>query len=103
MTCKIPVELQDSYRKSDSYPENLIPSDIFTNKSKLRSYRRRLDDVENDFCLMTKKDEVIGTFEIPVIDIGTADGKGKVIAAIFEEVLNYGQHAKSYTCIHRKR
>ncbi|KAB2100402.1 hypothetical protein AG0111_0g11465 [Alternaria gaisen] len=75
MTCQVPVELQDSYVNSSNYPENLVPSDIFTDTLKLASYRKRLDDVENDFCLMTEKDEVVGAFEIPVIDIGTADGK----------------------------
>lgn len=70
MVYQIPEDLKVSYINSSDYPENLIPSDIFTEKTKLASYRKRLDDVENDFCLMTEKDEVVGAFEIPVIDIG---------------------------------
>ena len=103
MTCQVPVELQDSYVNSSNYPENLVPSDIFTDTLKLASYRKRLDDVENDFCLMTEKDEVVGAFEIPVIDIGTADGKGKHTLAMFEAILNHAQYARSYTYIHRRK
>jgi len=75
MTCTIPVELQHSYRNSNIYPENLIPSDAFTNKSKLASYKKRLDAVEHDLCLVYGQDDVDNDFDIPVIDLGTADGK----------------------------
>jgi hypothetical protein len=76
MACEIPAELQDSYLKCNNYPENLIPTDVFTCKSKLTSYKNRLDGVEADFCLMNH--QVDGMFRIPVIDIGTANGKGGI-------------------------
>jgi hypothetical protein len=76
MACEIPAELQDSYLESNNYPENLIPSDFLTSKAKLASYKTRLDGVEADFCLMDH--QVDRLFEIPVIDIGTADGKGRI-------------------------
>jgi len=77
MTYQIPVELQKSYLKSSNYPENLIPTDLLSNKSKLISYKTRLDGVATDFCLL---DNQVGRlFEIPVIDIGTADRDGRYI------------------------
>lgn len=99
MVYQIPEDLKVSYINSSDYPENLIPSDIFTEKTKLASYRKRLDDVENDFCLMTEKDEVVGAFEIPVIDIG----KGKHALTIFEAILNHAQYARSCIYIHRRK
>jgi len=75
MMYPIPVELQKSYLKSSNYPENLIPTDLFSNKSKLASYKERLDGVETDLCLLDH--QVDSLFEIPVIDIGTADREGK--------------------------
>lgn len=82
MSCKIPVELQDSYRQSSNYPENIIPSEIYTNRSKLTSYKKRLSGVEYDLCLVDGQDEVEETFDIPVIDIGLANGKRKHAVAI---------------------
>ena len=77
--CKIPLELQDSYLKSSNFPENLVPSDTATYTSKLASYRKRLDDVENDLCLINGQDQVDKIFDIPVIDLNTADGKGILV------------------------
>jgi hypothetical protein len=76
MTYRLPVELQDSYLKRSNYPENIIPSDLFSSKSKLISYKQRLDVVETDLCLLDH--QVARLFEIPVIDIGTADGKSNI-------------------------
>lgn len=76
MTCQIPAELQKSYLRSSNYPENLIPTDLFSSKSKLVSYRKRLDGVESDLCLLDH--QVDRHFEIPVIDIGTADKEGNI-------------------------
>ncbi|EUC28208.1 hypothetical protein COCCADRAFT_109750 [Bipolaris zeicola 26-R-13] len=73
----LPVELQESYLDSANYPENLIPSGIATYKSKLVSYKERLDDAEVDLCLGSTEDEVEKVFEIPVIDLDTSDGKGR--------------------------
>lgn len=56
------VELQKSYLDSANYPENLIPSGIATYKSKLVSYKERLDDAEVDLCLGSTKDEVENFF-----------------------------------------
>ncbi|KAH8633047.1 hypothetical protein IG631_11681 [Alternaria alternata] len=103
MTCTIPVELQHSYRKSNIYPENLIPSDAFTNKSKLASYKKRLDAVEHDLCLVYGQDDVDNDFDIPVIDLGTADGKGIITITIVKEVLNHSQYARSDTYIHQQK
>jgi hypothetical protein len=76
MTCKIPLELQNSYLRSSNFPENLIPSDTAAYTSKLASYKKRLDGAENDLCLIDGQDEVDKIFDIPVIDLNTADGKG---------------------------
>ncbi|KAG9195927.1 hypothetical protein G6011_01048 [Alternaria panax] len=73
--CRIPLELQDSYLSSGNYPENLIPSDTATYTSKLASYKRRLDYAQNDLCLISGQDEIDKVFDIPVIDLNTADGK----------------------------
>jgi hypothetical protein len=76
MAYEIPAELQESYLKHSNYPENLIPTDVFTSTSKLTSYKTRLNGVEADFCLADH--QVDGLFRIPVIDIGTADEKGRI-------------------------
>ncbi|CAO2649450.1 Nn.00g068350.m01.CDS01 [Neocucurbitaria sp. VM-36] len=71
----LPLELQTSYLASDQYPENLIPSGTATYRSKLISYKRRLDDAESDLCLIYGEDDVDDIFEIPMIDLETGDGK----------------------------
>lgn len=73
----LPVELQKSYSDCAKYPENLIPNGIATYKSKLISYKKRLDDAESDLCLDPSKDNVERDFEVPMIDFGTCDGKGR--------------------------
>lgn len=74
----LPLELQKSYLDSANYPENLILSGIATYKSRLTSYKRRLDDAESDLCLAPHKDDVEKDFEVPMIDLGTGDGKRKL-------------------------
>lgn len=83
----LPVELQESYLDSANYPENLIPSGIATYKSKLVSYKERLDDAEVDLCLGSTEDEVEKVFEIPVIDLDTSDGKGNLPFESLERLL----------------
>jgi hypothetical protein len=75
-----PLELQNSYLQSKNYPENLIPNGILTYRSKLMSYKNLLDEVEPDLCLVDEKDNVDGIFEIPIIDLGTTDGKSEFLA-----------------------
>jgi hypothetical protein len=72
----LPPAFQKSYRERLVYPECLIPSSTAIYSSKLRSYRSRLDDAEKDLCLLSGKDDVESIFEIPIIDLATADGKG---------------------------
>jgi hypothetical protein len=79
----LPVELQKSYLDSANYPENLIPNGIATYKSRLISYRERLDGAETDLCLCPNRDDVEQDFEIPMIDLGTSDGKGKRSSSVF--------------------
>jgi hypothetical protein len=76
MTYTLPVELQNSYLSRRNYPENLIPSGTPTYKSKLVSYKKRLDEAESDLCLIDGQDAVDDIFEIAMIDLGTSDGKG---------------------------
>ncbi|KAH7390459.1 hypothetical protein BKA66DRAFT_568404 [Pyrenochaeta sp. MPI-SDFR-AT-0127] len=71
----LPIELQTSLLKHNDYPENFIPSGTATYRTKLVSYKRRLDDEENDLCLTTRDDDVENIFEIPMIDHETGDGK----------------------------
>lgn len=87
MACATSVEFQKSYSKSSDYPQNLMPNEILSNQNKLASYKSLLDVVEHDLCLTDKHDNVNDTFEIPVIDIGTADGKGLLRLPLFEEML----------------
>ncbi|CAN9275664.1 unnamed protein product [Alternaria alternata] len=75
---KLPQELQTSYLHRKSYPANLVPSGTFTYKTKLASYVTRLNEAERDFCLVDSEDAIDDIFEIPIIDIGTADGKALV-------------------------
>jgi len=75
----LPPEFQKSYRDRLSYPECLIPSNTSIYSSKLKSYRRRLDDAEPELCLIEGKDEVADIFEIPIIDLETQDGKGQLL------------------------
>jgi hypothetical protein len=75
---KLPQELQTSYLHRKSYPANLVPSGTFTYKTKLASYVTRLNEAERDFCLVDSEDAIDDIFEIPIIDIGTADGKGEL-------------------------
>jgi hypothetical protein len=77
MTLTLPIKLQYSYLKSRDYPENLIPGGTATYRSKLASYKKRLDDAESSLCLIEGKD-VDEDFEIPIIDF--EDGKGEFIA-----------------------
>lgn len=83
----LPVELQKSYFDCTNYPANLIPSGIATYKSRLISYKKRLDDAESDLCLDLNKDDVERDFEIPMIDLGTGDGKGKETRGLLEAML----------------
>ena len=76
MTYALSVELQNSYLKSSDYPENLIPSGTATYRSKLISYKKRLDEAEADLCLVHGQDDVEEVFEIAMIDLETGDGKG---------------------------
>ena len=87
MACATSVEFQKSYSKSSDYPQNLMPNEILSNQNKLASYKSLLGVVEHDLCLTDKHDNVNDTFEIPVIDIGTADGKGLLRLPLFEEML----------------
>jgi hypothetical protein len=71
----LPLAFQKSYRELLNYPENLIQSGTAIYSSKLKSYRKLLDDAESDLCLVSKKD-VEEFFEIPIIDLETSDGTG---------------------------
>jgi hypothetical protein len=72
----LPTAFQKSYHERLIYPESLVPSSTAIYSSKLRSYRYRLDDAEQDLCLVDGKDDVENIFEIPIIDLVTGDGKG---------------------------
>jgi hypothetical protein len=73
----LPPRFQASYRDRLSYPESLIPSTTAVYSSKLRSYKNRLDGAEEDLCLVDGTDDVNEIFEVPIIDLDTADGKGR--------------------------
>lgn len=92
----LPIELQNSYRESSRYPENLIPSGIATYNSRLSAYKKRLDDAEVDLCLVPSEDEVDETFEIPMIDLQTGDGKGKRFSRVSRVVLKSIVRDKRY-------
>jgi hypothetical protein len=49
------------------------------------------------------QDDVDNDFDIPVIDLGTADGKGITTITIVKEVLNNPQYARSDTYIHQQK
>jgi hypothetical protein len=72
----LPPAFQKSYRERLIYPESLIPSSTAIYSSKLKSYRGRLDDAEQELCLIDGKDDVDDMFEIPIIDLATSDGRG---------------------------
>jgi hypothetical protein len=76
MTYTLSVQLQHSYLNRGDYPENLIPSGTSTYRSKLVSYKKRLDEAEPDLCLIDGHDAVDDVFEIVMIDLGTGDRKG---------------------------
>ncbi|KAF2823722.1 hypothetical protein CC86DRAFT_59106 [Ophiobolus disseminans] len=71
----LPPEFQRSYRERLNYPESLVPGNTSIYSSKLKSYRRRLDDAEAELCLIDGKDDVANIFDIPIIDLETHDGK----------------------------
>jgi hypothetical protein len=75
----LPPAFQKSYRERLTYPESLIPSSTAIYSSKLKSYKSRLDNAEQDLCLIDGKDDVESIFEIPIIDLGTSDGKGRLM------------------------
>ena len=87
MTYTLPAELQDSYRTSSDYPENLIPSGIATYRTRLSSYKKRLDDAERDLCLVPSEDDVGEIFEIPVIDLATGHGEGRTAFTVLGQVI----------------
>lgn len=72
----LPPEFQHSYHDRLKYPQSLIPSSTVIYSTKLKSYVKRLDDVESDLCLLDGKDEINSIFEVPIRDIATADGTG---------------------------
>jgi hypothetical protein len=72
-------EFQNSFLKSADYPENLIRGGTATYSSKLVSYRKRLVDAGPDLCLTDGEDNVEADYEIPIIDLDTDDGKGKLL------------------------
>jgi hypothetical protein len=78
----LPLAFQKSYHERLNYPESLIPSGTAIYRSKLKSYRQRLDDAEQELCLIEGKDDVNDIFEIPIIDLETYDGKGRYWALI---------------------
>jgi hypothetical protein len=84
MTYTLPLVLQNSYLGSKNYPENLIPSGTATYRSKLISYRKRLDEAEPEFCLVDGRDAVDDIFEIAMIDHETGDGKGALFNVIHD-------------------
>ena len=71
----LPPEFQKSYHERPTYPESLVPSNTAIYSSKLKSYRKRLDDAESNLCLIEGQDDVEEIFEIPIIDLDTSDGK----------------------------
>jgi hypothetical protein len=75
METRLPLALEKSYRQLDSYPENLIPSGTAIYRSKLASYRERLDDERGNLCLIDGEDDVINDFEVPIVDLDTVEGK----------------------------
>lgn len=78
MDMTLPPAFQTSYRERLRYPETLIPSNTAIYRSKLKSYRQRLDENESQLCLIDGKDDVAEIFEVPIIDLGTHDGKGQL-------------------------
>ena len=76
LTMRLPTDLQNSYLNFKTYPENLRPSSTAIYRSKLVAYRKRLDEAKSDLCLINEEDDVDATFEIPIIDLETGDGKG---------------------------
>lgn len=72
----LPPEFQKSYHERLTYPQNLIPGSTVIYSSKLKSYLERLDVAEENLCLIDGKDDVNSIFEIPIIDLETADGQG---------------------------
>lgn len=75
MAMRLPPALEHSYRRLDSYPENLIPSGTAIYRSKLASYRQRLDDEQRELCLNNGEDDVVKDFEVPIVDSDTVEGK----------------------------
>jgi hypothetical protein len=73
----LPLVFQKAYHERLHYPESLISSGTAIYRSKLKSYRQRLDDAEQELCLIEGKDDVDDIFEIPIIDLETCDGKGR--------------------------
>jgi hypothetical protein len=73
------LEFQRSYHDRLNYPYSLIPSSTMIYRTKLKSYVKRLDDVEADLCLIDGKDEVDTVFDVPIIDLETADGEGQSV------------------------
>ncbi|KAL6708222.1 hypothetical protein ACN47E_003406 [Coniothyrium glycines] len=71
---KVSTEFLKSCSNFEAYPENLIRGGTATYSSKLTSYRTRLNDVAPDLCLTNGEDNVENDYEIPVIDMGTANG-----------------------------
>lgn len=77
------VELQDSYLTSSGCPENFIPSGIATYKTKLSSYKKRLDDAECNLFLIPWDTNI----NIPVINLATGDGKGRETFTLLGHIL----------------
>jgi hypothetical protein len=75
---RLPLELEASYHRLDSYPENLVPSGTAIYRSKLASYRQQLDDNQRNLFLIDGEDDVEDIFEIPILDLETAEGKGQL-------------------------
>jgi hypothetical protein len=70
-------DFHTSLNDFQSYPENLLNPGIGICRSVLGSLKKRLDVAAPDLCLVGV-DEILNDFEVPIRDINTASGKGKV-------------------------
>jgi hypothetical protein len=82
------TEFQKSYHDRLDYPSSLIPGSTAIYSTKLKSYVKRLDDVEADLCLIDGQDEVNEIFDVPIIDLETADGEGQSVLVFWKSCHN---------------
>ena len=64
----LPNDFRTSLVQSSNYPVNLPRKGMTTYRSALEAYKKRLDEIERDLCLVEGRDEIDKDFEKSLVE-----------------------------------